>query len=160
MIGLLRFWRSTASWCSSGQAAGEPLKAADFFVDLLTTDLKPGAGVRETRAEAVRPLGQAYQKVPHPASGFAVVGIAVHLALNDDGSCKAAQIRVWLGSRCESVSRASIKAAGGGGLDEQTIASNAPPHTNNPNSASSEYSCHLAQVHMRRAIRAAKAAAQ
>jgi carbon-monoxide dehydrogenase medium subunit len=54
------------------------VKAENFFVDLLTTDLQPGEILREfaSRSQAGR-FGQAYQKVPHPASGFAVVGVAV-----------------------------------------------------------------------------------
>ncbi|HEX5835131.1 MAG TPA: xanthine dehydrogenase family protein subunit M, partial [Pyrinomonadaceae bacterium] len=71
------------------------VKAADFIVNLFTTDLRPGEILREIRIQKpAGRFGQAYQKVPHPASGFAVVGIAVHLALNDDGSCNAAQIGV------------------------------------------------------------------
>src|SRR5689334_20018757 len=71
------------------------VKATNFFLDLLTTDLQPGEILREIRiAKPAGRFGQAYQKVPHPASGFAVVGIAVHLAINDDGSCKAVRIGV------------------------------------------------------------------
>src|SRR5215216_5001678 len=69
------------------------VKATDFFVSLMTTDLQPGEILREVRVK--KPggrFGQAYQKVPHPASGFAVVGIAVNLEFNGDGSCKSAGI--------------------------------------------------------------------
>ena len=81
------------------------VKAEDFFVDLLTTDLQPGEILREIRIKKPSGrFGQAYQKVPHPASGFAVVGVAVHLVLNDDGSCKVSRYRRdWRGR--ESVSR-------------------------------------------------------
>src|SRR5215216_701443 len=71
------------------------VKAENFFVDLLTTDLQPGEILREVRIK--KPggrFGQAYQKVPHPASGFAVVGIAVNHELSDDGSCRSAAIGV------------------------------------------------------------------
>src|SRR5215218_11470530 len=56
------------------------VKAENFFVDLLTTDLQLGEILREVRI--TKPggrFGQVYQKVPHPASGFAVVGVAVNL---------------------------------------------------------------------------------
>src|SRR5690242_12363108 len=52
------------------------VKAENFFVSLLTTDLQPGEILREIRIK--KPSGrfaQAYRKVPHPASGFAVVGV-------------------------------------------------------------------------------------
>src|SRR4026209_2787332 len=78
-----------------GTSGERTVKAENFFVDLLTTDLRPGEILREIRiTKPSGRFGQAYQKVPHPASGYAVVGIAVHLSLNADGSCSAAGIGV------------------------------------------------------------------
>src|ERR1044071_9868122 len=95
------------------------IKAADFFVDLLTTDLQPGEILREIRiAKPSGRFGQAYQKVPHPASGFAVVGVAVHLAMSDDGSCKTAQIGVTgVGAKAYRA-QAAEAALAGKNLDE------------------------------------------
>jgi len=139
------------------------VKATNFFLSLMTTDIQPGEILREIRIE--KPSGrfaQAYQKVPHPASGFAVVGIAVHLDLNDDGSCKRAQIGVT-GVAIKAYRAQGVEAAlAGKNLDDQTIAA-AAAHVcdgvdaNKDLYASSEYRCHLAQVHARRAIQAAKA---
>ena len=139
------------------------VKAANFFVSLMTTDIQPGEILREIRiAKPSGRFAQAYQKVPHPASGFAVVGIAVNLALNDDGSCKAAQIGVT-GVGIKAYRAQGVEAAlAGQSLDEQTIAS-AAAHVcdgvaaNKDLYASGEYRCHLAQVHTRRALQAAKA---
>ena len=141
------------------------VKAANFFVDLLTTDLQPGEILREIRIQKPSGrFGQAYQKVPHPASGFAVVGVAVQLTFNDDGSCKAAQIGVT-GVGAKAYRAQAVEAAlAGKNLDEQTIGS-AVAHACDgidPNAdlyASGEYRCHLARVHTRRAIQAAKAKA-
>lgn len=149
-----------------GPSGERTVKATNFFVDLLTTDLKPGEILREIRiAKPSGRFGQAYQKVPHPASGFAVVGIAVNLALNDDGSCKAAQIGVT-GVGVKAYRAHGVEAAlNGKKLDEQTIAA-AAAHVcdgEDPNSdlyASGEYRCHLAEVHTRRALQAAKANAK
>ena len=146
-----------------GPGGERTVKAADFFVDLLTTDLQPGEILREIRiAKPAGRFGQAYQKVPHPASGFAVVGIAVHLAMNDDGSCKAAQIGVT-GVGAKAYRAQGVEAGlNGKNLDEQII-TDAAAHICDgvdPNSdlyASGEYRCHLAQVHARRAIQAAQA---
>src|SRR5215217_174817 len=142
------------------------VKAESFFVDLLTTDLQPGEILREVRIK--KPggrFGHAYQKVPHPASGFAVVGIAVNLVLNDDGSCKSAGIGVT-GVGVKAYRATAVEAAlAGMSLDDNTIVT-AVAHVCegiDPNSdlyASSEYRCHLAQVHARRAIQAAKARVQ
>jgi carbon-monoxide dehydrogenase medium subunit len=149
-----------------GPSGERTVKARNFFVDLLTTDLQPGEILREIRIEKPSGrFGQAYQKVPHPASGFAVVGIAVHLALNDDGSCKAAQIGVT-GVGVKAYRAQAVEAAlAGASLDDQTIAAAAAHVCDgvDPNGdlyASSEYRCALAQVHTRRAIQTAKAQVQ
>src|SRR5215211_3401825 len=142
------------------------VKAENFFVDLLTTDLQPGEILREVRIKKPSGrFGHAYQKVPHPASGFAVVGIAVNLELNDDGSCKSARLGVT-GVDVKAYRATGVEAAlAGTSLDDNTIVT-AVAHVCDgidPNSdlyASSEYRCHLAQVHARRAIQAAKARVQ
>jgi len=142
------------------------VKVENFFVDLLTTDLQPGEILREVRIKKPSgKFGQAYQKVPHPASGFAVVGVAVHLTLNDDGSCKSAGIGVTGVAVKAYRARAVEVALAGTNLDDNA-ASAAVAHVCDgidPNSdlyASSDYRCHLAQVHTRRAIQAAKARVQ
>jgi carbon-monoxide dehydrogenase medium subunit len=142
------------------------VKAENFFVDLLTTDLQPGEILREIRIKKpVGKFGQAYQKVPHPASGFAVVGVAVHLVLDGNGACQSAGIGVTgvgvKAYRAKGVESALV----GTNLDDSTVAS-AVTHVCDgidPNAdlyASSEYRCHLAQVHARRAVQAAKARVQ
>ena len=110
-------------------------------------------------------FGQAYQKVPHPASGFAVVGVAVNLNLNDDGSCKSVAIGVT-GVGVKAFRATAVEAAlAGTSLDDNALA-NAVTHVCDgvdPNAdlyASSDYRCHLAQVHTRRGIQAAKARVQ
>jgi aerobic carbon-monoxide dehydrogenase medium subunit len=139
------------------------VKAADFFVDLMTTDLQPGEILREIRiAKPGGRFGQAYQKVPHPASGFAVVGVAVDLVLNDDGSCKSARIGVT-GVGVKAYRAQAVETPlNGATLDDQTIAAAAEHVCDgvDPSSdlyASGEYRCALAKVHTRRAIQAAKA---
>jgi len=142
------------------------VKAENFFVDLLTTDLQPGEILREIRIKKpVGKFGQAYQKVPHPASGFAVVGVAVNLNLNDDGLCKSVAIGVT-GVGVKAFRATAVEAAlAGTSLDDNALAS-AVTHVCDgvdPNAdlyASSDYRCHLAQVHTRRGIQAAKARVQ
>jgi aerobic carbon-monoxide dehydrogenase medium subunit len=138
------------------------VNADDFFIDLLTTDLQPGEILREIRiAKPAGKFGQAYQKVPHPASGFAVVGIAISLTLKADGSCETASIGVTgvgvKAYRPKATEAALVNSA----LDETALA-NAASHVCDgvdPNTdlyASGDYRCHLAQVHTRRAINAAR----
>ena len=149
-----------------GPRAERTVKAEDFFLDLFTTDLQPGEILREIRIKKpTGRFGQAYQKVPHPASGFAVVGIAVHLGLNDDGSCKAAAIGVT-GVDVKAYRAKGVEAAlSGTNVDDDAIAQ-ASLHVCDgvdPNSdlyASSDYRGQLARVHTRRAVQAAKANAK
>ena len=138
------------------------VKAENFFVDLLTTDIQPGEILREIRIKKPSgKFGQAYQKVPHPASGFAVVGIAVNLALNDDGSCKSAGIGVT-GVSVKAYRAKGVEAAlVGTSLDDNAINAAATHVCDGIDAssdlyASSEYRCHLAQVHTRRALQATK----
>jgi carbon-monoxide dehydrogenase medium subunit len=146
-----------------GTSGERTVKAENFFISLLTTDLQPGEILREIRiTKPSGRFGQAYQKVPHPASGFAVVGVAVHLALNDDGSCKSAGIGITGVSSKAYRAKAVEAALAGSNLDDNAIAG-AVTHVCDgvdPNSdlyASSDYRRHLAQVHTRRALQAAKA---
>jgi carbon-monoxide dehydrogenase medium subunit len=134
------------------------INADDFFVDFLTTALEPAEILREIRVQ--KPSGkfaQAYQKVHHPASGFAIVGVAVHLQLAADGSCAAAGLGIT-GVAAKAYRATSVEGAlVGKQLNEQTIAE-AAAHVvdgvdvNSDLSASDDYRRHLAQVHTRRAI--------
>jgi carbon-monoxide dehydrogenase medium subunit len=143
-------------------AQGErAIAASDFFVDMLTTALQPNEILREIRL-AIPPerAGQAYMKVPQPASGFAVVGVAVHLTLGDDGHCQSANVGIT------GVAAKAYRAVGvenalvGSTLDEQAVAA-ASSHAvdgieaNADLYASAEYRRHLAQVYTRRAIETA-----
>ena len=97
--------------------------------------------------------------------GFAVVGVAVNLVLNDDGSCKSAGIGVT-GVGVKAYRASGVETAlAGTSLDDNAVAA-AVEHVCDgidPNAdlyASSDYRCHLAKVHTRRAIQAAKARVQ
>src|ERR1043165_732582 len=58
-----------------GKNGGGTIQANDFFIDLLTTALESGEILREIRINKMNGrTGQAYVKMHHPASGFAVVG--------------------------------------------------------------------------------------
>src|SRR5215216_771628 len=99
------------------------IKADDFFVDMLTSALGPGEILREIRIPTPkRPFGHAYLKVPQPASGFAVVGVAVNLACDQNGACTSASIGVTgVASKAYRATGAEAALAGGS-FDDQTIA--------------------------------------
>jgi len=137
------------------------LKAEEFFVDLLTTALQPGEILREIRiAKPQGRFAQAYQKVPHPASGFAVVGVAANLTLGTDGKCESASLGITGVASKAFRPRAVENALAGKQLDDQTITA-AASHAcdgidaNSDLYASAEYRSHLAAVHTTRAIKRA-----
>ena len=142
----------------AGSAGERVIDADDFFVDMLTTALEPSEILREIRIAA--PQGrvvQAYQKVRHPASGFAVVGVAVNLQLAADGTCESAGVGVT-GVGSKAYRATAVEAAlSGKPLTEQTIAEAAAHATdgidaNSDLYASEDYRRHLAEVHTRRAL--------
>ncbi|PYS84094.1 MAG: carbon monoxide dehydrogenase [Acidobacteria bacterium] len=138
---------------------GERVIAADdFFVDMLTTALRPDEVLREIRINAPGGrTGQAYMKVHHPASGFAVVGVAVSLTLGADGKCSAAGVGIT-GVATKAYRAAQVEGALVGSTpDEQTTASAASHAADGVDAngdiyASADYRRHLAVVYARRAI--------
>jgi carbon-monoxide dehydrogenase medium subunit len=137
------------------------IKADDFFIDLMTTALEPGEILREIRINKSNGrAGQAYTKMHHPASGFAVVGVAANLTLNGDGTCQKASIGVTGVSSKAYRASAVESALVGGKLDDQRTA-NAAAHAaddvdvNGDLFASADFRRHLAEVYTKRAIAAA-----
>lgn len=133
------------------------IKAADFFVEMLTTALQPGEILREIRVSGSKgKAAQAYVKVRHPASGFAVVGVAVNLAI-DGGKCQSAGVGIT-GVSPKAYRAAKVEGAlKGGALDAKTLAA-AATHAadgvdiNSDLYASAEYRKQLAAVYTRRAL--------
>ncbi|HSF25381.1 MAG TPA: xanthine dehydrogenase family protein subunit M [Blastocatellia bacterium] len=149
-----------------GAGAERVIKADDFFVDMLTTALQPGEILREIRitASSVR-FGQAYLKVPQPASGYAVVGVAVSLTRDASGLCQSAGVGVT-GVASKAYRASAVEnALVGSALDHQAITAAAARATdgvsiNGDLYASADYRKHLAQLYTERAIEAAAANAK
>jgi carbon-monoxide dehydrogenase medium subunit len=142
---------------AAGPKGDRVIKATDFFVEMLTTALQPGEVLREIRIPAGKgKSGQAYLKVRHPASGFAVVGIAVNLSI-DGGKCQSAGIGIT-GVSPKAYRAAKVESAlQGNALDAKTLAA-AAVHAadgvdvNSDLYASAEYRKQLAAVYTRRAL--------
>jgi carbon-monoxide dehydrogenase medium subunit len=146
-----------------GKNGERTIKAGDFFVDLLTTALSAGEILREIRIlKPAGRFGHAYQKVRHPASGFAVVGVAVALQIGVNGSCESASVGIT-GVASKAYRAAAVEQAlQGQPLNDQTIEAAAAHATDEVDAnsdlyASEDYRRHLAQVHTKRAIQAARA---
>jgi len=133
------------------------IPVADFFVDTFTTALEPG----EIIAEVIVPvedngMGTSYEKVVHPASGFAIVGVAARLK-KQGGKVVVARVGVT-GLSNRSYRAANVEKALEGSGASQTDIRNAAAlvaeaaDANSDLSASPEYRAHLARVHTARAL--------
>jgi len=68
---------------AASTAGTRTIPAREFFVDMLTTQLRPGEILSQVRIPPLAPgTGTAYAKLHQPASGFAIVGVAARVTLN------------------------------------------------------------------------------
>jgi aerobic carbon-monoxide dehydrogenase medium subunit len=80
---------------AASTAGTRTIPVAEFFVDMLTTTLRPGEILSQVRVAPLAPqTGTAYEKLHQPASGFAIVGVAARLLLGNDGTIEEAAIGV------------------------------------------------------------------
>ncbi len=150
---------------AEGPKGKRTIKADDFFKGLLTTALAPDEILTEVRVPVCGPkVGCAYQKFPHPASRFAVVGVAAVLTMD---SGKVGKIGVGITGAGSKAVRAKGVEAGlqGKALDAATIQAAADKAPDGVDvqadlQGSEEYKRHLLKVFARRAIEAAADAAK
>ncbi len=144
----------------AGPKGQRSIKADQFFVELLTTALQPGEIVKEIAFATPKGPGQAYVKVRHPASGFAVVGVAVNLARDGSGKCQSAGVGITGVSPKPYKAKAVEDALKGSNLDAKSLSAAAGHATDKVDAnsdlfASAEYRKHLAEVYTRRALETA-----
>jgi carbon-monoxide dehydrogenase medium subunit len=83
---------ATVNTASAGRT--RQIAAGDFFVDIFTTALEPGELVTSVTVPSMPPgTGGAYLKHRHPASSYAVVGVAA-LVMMDGASITGARLVV------------------------------------------------------------------
>jgi carbon-monoxide dehydrogenase medium subunit len=134
------------------------ISAADFFVDILTTALEPAEILTGIRVPVLPDhAGNAYVKLRHPASGFAVVGVAARVILNDQGSIEQTSVgitgvgpKAYRASGVESALRG--RSPNAKSLEEASAHAAEGVEANSDLYASSEYRAHLARVYTRRAL--------
>jgi carbon-monoxide dehydrogenase medium subunit len=146
-----------------GPKGRRTIAADDFSLGLFTTALQGDELVTIIHVPAVQPAGtgMAYEKFPHPASRYAIVGVAVVVSVAG-GVCRTARVAIT-GAGSNAMRLSSLEAAlVGKPLDEQTLAAAcqrviAPDDLLSDQFASSEYRAHLADVLSRRALTRAAA---
>jgi carbon-monoxide dehydrogenase medium subunit len=129
----------------------------DFFVDLFTSALEPDEILTSISIPADSAgAGQAYEKHAHPASGYAVVGVAAVLKVSG-GSISSARVSVT-GAIAKATRASGTEAAlvGEAATAENIAAAAALAadglELNGDTYASAEYRGHLVKVLAKRAI--------
>jgi aerobic carbon-monoxide dehydrogenase medium subunit len=152
-----------AEMVAEGPKGKRTIKADDFFKGLLTTALAADEILTEVRIPVCGPkVGCAYLKFPHPASRFAVVGVAAVLTM-DGGKVTKAGVGIT-GAGTKAVRAKGVEAGlQGKALDAaaiQAAADKAPDGVDVQADlqGSEEYKRHLLKVFARRSIEAAAAA--
>jgi len=152
-----------AELVAEGPKGKRTIKVDDFFKGLMTTAVGADEILTEVRVPALAAnQSAAYMKFPHPASRFAVVGVAAVLTI-DGGKCTKASIGVT-GAGTHAVRAKGVEAAlAGKTLDAASIAAAADKAADGVDvqadlQGSVDYKRHLLKVFAKRAIEAAVAA--
>ena len=134
------------------------IAADDFFVDILTTALDPEEVLTEVSFPASSgKRGAAYEKHRHPASGYAVVGVAAVMTLATDGTVGSARIAVTGATAKATRATAAEQALTGKAPSPAAIAAAAALAAdgldiNGDHYASADYRRHLVGVYTRRVL--------
>ena len=137
------------------------IKADDFFLGFFTTTLEADEILTEIKVPALENTKTAYLKAAQRAAGFAVVGIAVCLKIDQNGTCKDITIGVTGVTDKPYRAEGVEKLLRGKKLEAKLIEEAATGVTrdidvNEDINGSKEYRSHLAQVYVARAIQAAR----
>ncbi|HEU5369928.1 MAG TPA: xanthine dehydrogenase family protein subunit M [Ktedonobacterales bacterium] len=141
-----------------GPKGERTITADNFFVDMLTTALDTNEVLTEVRVPALKPgQGSAYVKHPHPASHYAVVGVAAIVTRDAAGNCTGCRVGIT-GAGPKAVRASATEAAlTGKPLTPENIAEAASHAADGMDFlsdayASEAYRRHLVQVYTRRAL--------
>lgn len=144
---------------AQGPNGSRTMAAKDFFVDMLTTALQPAEVMTWVRFRTTDQAhtGTAYVKHRHPASGYAVVGVAAVVSLNDDGTCREARVGITGAGTHAARASGVEQALAGKALDAATIGAASASAADGlellgDTYASKDYRAHLARVLTKRAL--------
>jgi carbon-monoxide dehydrogenase medium subunit len=140
-----------------GPSGDREIKAEDLFVDLWTTTIEPNEVLTEVIIpRPIEGTKMAYAKHAHPASGYAVVGVAVALPMVD-GNYHDARI-VLTGATSRPTRLTAAEGALNGATPGDEVISSAASvaaqrvDINGDTYASEEFRAHLIQVMTGRAL--------
>ena len=129
------------------------LAASEFFLDPFTTPLDPGEIVVEVLVPSEDGSeGYRYEKVEHPASGFAIVGIAARIKKTGNRISFARIGITGLGPHAFRARETEKILESSGDVEKAVAVLDQGQEANSDLYASADYRRHLARVHARRAI--------
>lgn len=146
---------------ATGQNGSRTIAADLFFTGMFETALAAGEIITKVSFPATgKGTGAAYAKFSHPASRFAVAGVAAMVSVDSGGTCTGARIGIT-GAAPAPFRASSVEAAlTGKPLTEQTI-SEACEHVADADDllsdliASADFRAHLCSVMARQALNSA-----
>ena len=145
-----------------GPKGKRTVKVDDWFQGLMATAVKDDEIVVEIRVPALaKGQGAAYLKFPHPASRFAIVGVAAVLTTDGKGTCSKASIGLT-GAGTKAIRAKGVEAAlagknlaGAGAIEAAAQKGAEGCDVQADLQGSVEYKSHLCRVFAKRAIEAA-----
>jgi aerobic carbon-monoxide dehydrogenase medium subunit len=151
---------------AASTADARTIPASGFFVDMMTTHLRPGEILTQVRVPLRRSReGAAYAKLHQPASGFAIVGVAARLVVGKGQKIEEAAVGVT-GLAPKPFRASAVERALLGKVASEKVFSEAARHAADDGGeplsdlhASRDYRCAMAAVFARRALEGALARA-
>jgi carbon-monoxide dehydrogenase medium subunit len=145
-----------------GPKGRRTVKVDDWFQGLMSTAVKDDEILVEIRVPAIpKGTGAAYLKFPHPASRFAIVGVAAVVTTDGSGTCSKASIGVT-GAGTKAVRAKGVEAAlvgknlaGAGAIEAAAQKGAEGVDVQADLQGSVEYKAHLCRVFAKRAVEAA-----
>jgi carbon-monoxide dehydrogenase medium subunit len=148
-----------------GPSGGRNVRADEFFTGMFATSVAANEVLTEVHVPVItKGTGAAYEKFSHPASRYAVVGVAAVVTLAV-GVCRGARVAITGAAPSAARLQALENALAGTALDDAALASACRGLVDadgllGDQYASAEYRAHLVDVLARRAIARAAAKAR
>jgi aerobic carbon-monoxide dehydrogenase medium subunit len=146
-----------------GVAGWRKVKAADFFLDLMTTAVKPGEILTQVSFAPLAPgAGATYLKHRHPASGFATIGVAAIVTMKGANFDKVRVGVTGLGAKAFRATSVESALTGRSAAAIVEAASHAADSIDalSDSYAAAEFRAELARVYTQRALEQAAARAR
>jgi aerobic carbon-monoxide dehydrogenase medium subunit len=148
-----------AEFVAIGPDGERTIPAEEFFVDIFTTALEPEEVLARINLAAPDDnTVSAYEKFPHPASGYPVCGIAAVVTRDGSGNVSSAKIAatgsVYVVTRLSGAEEALVGTSGDADAVEAAAAKAADGVSEfaGDHYASAEYREHLTKVFVKRAL--------